>query len=189
MKETLKKIAIAGAGTMLVAGVAFAGTGYGSHEENEFSWTNHARVEVDNDADIDNDVDAHLNTGENEANFNGGEEDPSISSGDASATVSVSNTANQATVDVTAPDMSFPEMENSENTGAYSRSENEVRMSNDTCIEIRNDADIDNDVDLHVNTGGNEAKFNSGEVSISTGSASANVSISNNVNTANVSVK
>lgn len=205
MKETLKKVALAGTGVLFAAGIAFAGganngTGYESRNESEFEWENETDVDVNNRADIDNEIEAWLNTGENEANFNracgecdeeGEASDPSITTGNASATVSVTNHVNEAKVHVVAPEVDLEDINwGNSTTGAYSRNESEVKIKNETDVDVNNCADVDNDVDLHVNTGRNEAKFNTGgEVNITTGNASANVSVSNTVNSANVSVK
>jgi hypothetical protein len=205
MKQILKRAAIAGTGVLFAAGIAFAGgvnhgTGYGSENESSFDASNRTEVEVNNHADIDNEVDAWLNTGKNSASFNnacgcegeGSENsDPSIVTGNASATVNVTNRANDATVSVSAPEMNMEKMEwGNQTTGANSENESRVRLENRTEVEVNNNADIDNNVDLNLNTGKNMANFNTGgEVNISTGSASANVTLSNTVNTANVTVK
>lgn len=204
MKQLLTKAAIASTGLLFVAGMAFAGsncTGYGSENESNFDWESKTTVDVNNHADIDNEIDAWLNTGENKVEHNNacfdcddenatmGEN--SIMTGNASASVNVSNTANKATVNVTAPTLDMSDMDfGVGTTGANSENESRVKVSNETKVNVNNCADVDNDVDLNVNTGKNTASYNTGaNNSITTGSATANVTISNNVNTADVTVK
>ena len=74
--------------------------------------------------------------------------------------------------------------------GASSESEVEVKHESDVDVDQSNVADIDNDVDIDQDTGGNKADWNTGgDVSVESGDASSDVTISNiaNANTAEVS--
>lgn len=71
---------------------------HGSGGQASFEWDNNTEIDVDNDADIHNDVRLSVNTGDNEVEDNDG--DVSVSTGDASANVSVSNMVNYSSVTV-----------------------------------------------------------------------------------------
>ncbi|HEY5600726.1 MAG TPA: hypothetical protein VIK81_01415 [Patescibacteria group bacterium] len=90
--------------------------------------------------------------------------------------------------------MSFASADvNFEISGNGSGSDNEieeVEIENETTVSQDNWADVKNVVNVEANTGDNEAEDNTGgDVSIDTGDASANVSVSNNVNSNQASVE
>jgi hypothetical protein len=67
--------------------------------------------------------------------------------------------------------------------GAFSDSTANVNTSNNTTVTQNNNANISNDVDIHANTGNNDASFNTGgSTSVSTGDANTAVRVDNAVN-------
>jgi hypothetical protein len=197
MKEVLKKMGVAGVGSVLLAGVAFAAPSLGNHDtgrnsENNVKWESEheVKVETENDADIFNGVLAGLNTGFNEAEDNE-DGDVSISTGNASASVDIENVANHTEVSVATPANNWSDMEAGNwNTGRNSENNVTVEHKKEVSVETNNDAHVTNLVGISANTGFNEASDNEdGNVSITTGNASANVSISNNLNRTSVTVK
>jgi len=146
------------------------------------SW-NKAKVDVDNDVDVSqlnmavvtNDVDAKANTGKNEANKNTG--DASIDTGDSDVEVTVSTDVNNN--DLTVDGLGSGDLSASnEKTGADSWNKAKVDVDNNLNIKQGNTLLVDNEVDVCVNTGKNEANKNTGgEPSIDTGDADVMVSL------------
>jgi len=73
-------------------------------------------------------------------------------------------------------------------TGAQSR--NNVEVEKETKIEIENSnrACVTNDVSVIANTGKNKANSNTGSVSIDTGNATADLEITNDINSNDTTV-
>ena len=77
-------------------------------------------------------------------------------------------------------------------SGNGSGSVSDVKVESENKVEVKqnNDANINNNVDVKGNTGGNEASGNvGGKVEIETGNATANVSVNNATNTNTASVQ
>ena|GEM_PF-4763905 len=68
------------------------------------------------------------------------------------------------------------------NTGANSTNNSEVTNDNNTTVSNNNDAHVDNNISIDVNTGNNNADFNTGVGSVQTGNAVASVTLTNNLN-------
>lgn len=211
MKKILQKLAIAGVGSVLIAGSTFAqtiandDTGRNSHNEVKVERENEVDADVHNDADIFNHLFVDANTGDNEVKDNGGGDrgdnwdrhddnengnnggEVRLETGDAEAMASVTNRANMATVSVGAPENSSIDAMNSD-TGRNSHNEIRFEESNKVDVDIQNDADITNCINVSANTGYNSVKDNSGDVRVATGNATATVDVTNEVNTATVSV-
>jgi hypothetical protein len=66
--------------------------------------------------------------------------------------------------------------------GSGSSSEVVTQTSSETVIQQTNDSQIQNDVSVSANTGGNDASGNSGESTITTGDVSTKVAVSNSTN-------
>lgn len=193
MKTLLKKLALAVPALALVAGVAYAQvgndhTGYDSENNASVEAENELDLEIDNDADIFNRIFAKANSGWNEAEKNTG--DGEVETGDAAAAVEISNRANATVVDVEncCDGVGGMNVTNSW-TGADSENNAWVEWENEVEIDVDNDADVNNCVEVNANTGGNEASKNTGNGSVSTGDASASVTVDNTVNANDITVR
>lgn len=69
-----------------------------------------------------------------------------------------------------------------ENTGYDSHNDASLEMENETELDVENDADIFNRIFGEVKTGWNEADKNTGDGSVDTGDASADVMVTNRAN-------
>lgn len=159
-------------------------SGNGTNSTNNVTLDQNSTVDVfqDNDAEIDNDVYADADTGDNDANDNTGG-NVSIDTGNAKVVVDVSNTANanwaQVGGDGQGGSLSARILGNGSN------SDNLIDLDLDSAILITQDnvADIDNYVDADADTGNNDANDNTGgDVSIDTGNAEVDVSVDTMVN-------
>lgn len=195
MNKLYKKLAVSVSSAALLmnvfAGVAMASvsctiSGNGSDTGNTCDFASLRSVSVDqsNDMDVDNEVDVHANTGENEAEDNTGG-NVEIETGDVSTDVALTTSGNTNAASVegsnTAADF---ELEVSGN-GSDSDNKVEVDVIDEVELDQDNDADVDNDVDVHASTGENEAEDNTGgDVSIKTGDVDVNsgVQITTSVN-------
>src|SRR3990167_1680843 len=155
----------------------------GPFSNNTCSITNSDTITVNNvnDARIRNDVDAKSNTGGNSTSYNtlGG----SIVTGDATSNVTVSNVANINTTNITAALAAA-----SQNSGSNSLtgpvSNNVARISNSFTADVynSNQADVKNEVEVKSNTGNNDADYNTGPASITTGDAWLGLLVNNHLN-------
>lgn len=167
-------------------------TGNGSNSDNDISSVNSQSTSIyqQNYADIENDIDADANTGNNDANRNTGG-DVAVITGHAAADVTVSNTANANVADlgngnsasVVEPDMTI--------SGNGSGSDNDISIVRDQALTLvqQNDALIRNSISANPDTGNNDANDNTGGDSmVDTGMALATVMVDNmaNFNFANV---
>lgn len=187
MKELLKKLAIAGAGLTLIAGIALANevgnsnTGYNSDNDASIEEENEVEVENDNDAHIRNKIEGEAETGENEANKNTGDGD--VKTGDADASVDITNDANNNVTDgLCCPGADGDNVVTNDTTGAESDNDAWIHEENEVEVENENDAWICNDIELEAETGENEANMNTGDGSVDSGDASVDISIDNMVN-------
>lgn len=167
------------------AGVDVKISGNGADSKNGVSvdTSNDVTVDQDNTAKIKNNVDVDQTTGNNDANKNTGG-DVAITTGDADATVTVDNNVNANWAAVTAGNNGGGAL-SVEISGNGADSENAALVSLATVKDINqnNYANIKNDVEVGANTGGNDAKKNTGgEVIIDTGDADATVDVSNTAN-------
>ena len=141
------------------------------------------RVNIANDAEIHNTVVIQANSGGNEIE---GGEDASIETGDAYAGLNLVNIANTNFVDseyllVTMNafegvngDIVFPSL-----TDFFARIADGA--SSPSSIDIENSGEIENDVDVHADSGGNTAEAD-GEASVVTGDAHGSSNVFNELN-------
>lgn len=155
--------------------------GNGSDSSSHAGLHRESGVEVyqDNNADIDNDVDVKLNSGFNEADDNTGG-DVVIATGDVDAKVKVHNAANSNSAMVAGSgDGGDVDLVISGN-GSGSENGIELGLGRYTLLAQANVTDIDNDVDVKGNSGGNEADDNTGgEIAIGTGDVDVKVMVDN----------
>lgn len=192
MKYLLTKIAIAGAATLLVGGFAMANvgndhTGYDSDNNATIESENEAKVAIHSMVGLDNDVDGTMKTGDNKSSYNTGS--GHVDTGDADAHITATNKANENMVSVSAGAMGtdMTSVTNS-TTGADSENNAWIKNENELDVRVDNHACVDNDVALMAKTGGNASSYNTGNGSVSTGGASLTVSLSNTLNSSEVTV-
>lgn len=193
MKDLVRKVAVGLATGALISqsmalpafgAIQVVVDGNGSHSDNTVGVTQETSNQVyqDNSANISNDINAKSNTGGNDANRNTGG-DVDVNTGNAEAVVSVANNvnSNEASIDCGG----CPSNVGVEVSGNGAKSDNAVTlsMSNTNWIDQDNHAKVNNDVDVKANSGYNDADRNTGgNVSVSTGTASALATVSNMAN-------
>lgn len=193
MNKYKKAVASAiAAGSLLINGflpvfaqttIVLSGNGTNSTNTAGVNVTQNTVVTQTNNADVTNNVTADADTGDNKAKDNTGG-DVSIKTGDSDVKVDVANTLNQnsASVDCCGSTGADVLIE-----GNGSDTKNSVGLTLGaqaaTTVAQTNDADVYNKVDVDSETGDNKAKDNTGgDVTIETGDASADVSLSTTAN-------
>lgn len=169
--------------------LAFASTtieisGNGSSSDNTANVTTSTTTTVvqTNDAKVSNNVDADATTGNNDANDNTGG-DVVISTGNAEANVDVSTKVNENKADVNGCNCDSDADVLISGNGSKSDNDANLTTSNDVSVFQTNKADVYNDIDTDANTGGNDAKRNTGgDVTILTGDASTDVDVKTQAN-------
>ncbi len=168
-------------------------SGNGSKSDNDLNLgvSSKTWVKQDNTANVKNNVDVNLTTGNNEANKNTGG-DVSIETGNAKAkNIKVTNAVNKNVASVGNGEKSGGSLAVViTGNGAESDNDANVNVGSTNTVFQNNKADISNDVYVTAKTGKNKANSNTGgDVSIETGDASADVAVSNlaNFNAADVS--
>lgn len=176
--------------------------GNGSNSENEIDLDLEGGVLIrqDNEADVDNDVDAKAKTGGNEAEDNTGGS-VSIETGNADVTVDVDNLVNFNWADLDCGCL-FDLLAKISGNGADSENEIEAELGGaqevfqGNCAEQptegvsqngrREDCELENEVDATAKSGNNEAEGNTGDPhgdpSIETGNAESTVEVTNTGN-------
>lgn len=177
------------------ASFMIVGNGAGSDNTIAASLVNANTVAQNNNADIDNEVDVDAETGDNEANFNTGG-DVVILTGDSAAKVDVDNSVNFNFADVDCGcefDVTAKIAGNGADTDHkwWDKDDNYIglNLANTQAVGQGNNAYLDNNVDVDdVDTGDNEAGYNTGAVdhetdpAIVTGNAASATSVSNSGN-------
>ena len=154
-------------------------TGAGSENVATTQVNNSTDISSSNTAIITNNLSITANTGNNEANGNtgGGE----ITTGDIHGSVTINNSVNSSGIAV--PLCCDPDSNASNSTtGADSENVSRVEVSNNIDINQDNWMRIRNNLDLDLNTGGNEANDNTGIGSINTGDIDFTIDIDNSGN-------
>ena len=171
--------------------LTISGNGADSDNEIEVKTTQSVQVQQSNDADVHNFVNADASTGGNEADRNTGG-DVKIDTGNANSTVNVGNTLNSNSADVDCNTCGGDVTAKISGNGEDSDNEIELggwKSENGVSILQTNDADVHNYVNADAKTGGNEAERNTGgKVTINTGNAKSDVTVSTvaNANSATV---
>ncbi len=164
-------------------------TGNGVDSDNTVKVENNQTQNVvqNNEAKIENNIDANSSTGGNSASRNTGG-DVKVDTGDADTTVNVSNSANTNVAEVDcceAKDTTVTVSGNGDN------SDNKVKLeqNSNTNLYQTNDANIKNKIDANSKTGKNDADRNTGgDVKVITGDAITDVTVENaaNMNSAKI---
>jgi len=192
MNDTKRKLATAIAtGALLLNAftpLAFASTtiqisGNGSGSNN---WANVTQVSTTtvnqtNNADVKNDVKANADTGDNSASFNTGG-NTTVDTGNANITANVSNTLNSNQAEVKCCQAGNTDVLIGGN-GAFSNNTVNLTSVGTTSVNQDNNAKVDNKVKANADTGDNNAKWNTGgDVTVRTGNATVNSSVSTTAN-------
>ncbi|MCL4418611.1 hypothetical protein M1146_00750 [Patescibacteria group bacterium] len=192
MNNTKRKLATAIAtGALLLnafAPIAFAsttiqisGNGAGSNNYANVTQTSTTSVNQTNNANVTNNVSANADTGDNKAKSNTGG-NVTINTGNANITTNVSNTLNSNAAEVKCCQAGNTNVVIDGN-GADSNSTANLTSVGTTNVSQNNNANVTNNVDAHADTGDNKAKWNTGgDVTIKTGNATVNTSVSTQAN-------
>jgi hypothetical protein len=162
-----------------------SGNGADSRNNLNYSSVNSLNIDVNQAANIDNNIDIKANTGHNSASRNVG--DVSIKTGNIWVDNEIANRTNFSKV-TAARAGSLSALLKISGNGASSLNAILFNNENNTNINVNNFAKIDNDVDLDLNTGNNTANKNVGDVNIATGDIEARVAIKNLANISIVDV-
>jgi hypothetical protein len=192
MNDTKRKLATAIAtGALLLNAftpIAFAsttiqisGNGAGSDNYANVTQTSTTVVNQTNTANVTNNVNANADTGDNKANFNTGG-NVTINTGNANITANVSNTLNSNQAEVKCCQAGNTDVL-IEGNGAFSNNTVNLTQVGATSVNQNNNAYVTNNVDAYADTGDNKAKWNTGgDVTINTGNATVNTSVSTQAN-------
>ncbi len=154
-----------------------SGNGTDTDNEIDMEYENEVDLTQCNDADIENEIGVEADTGDNEAGDNTGG-DVSIDTGSTTTNVSVSNTANANVATVGSGNDGGSVSACIADNGSDSDNEIEIEVADSTAVLQQNSADIENDINVEANTGGNEAEDNTGgDVEIETGDADFTVMV------------
>lgn len=160
-------------------------TGFSSANDTTVNVDQTVDVDIDNDADVDNDISGTFDTGNNSANNNTG--DGSARSGSASVNarlhtdLNANAGANLSLSGSGSSSMGDIEISNEE-TGANSSNNATVNLDRTVNVSQTNTANVDNDVDFTINTGGNTASANTGDGEVRSGDGNFDISVKNALN-------
>lgn len=182
-----------------------SGNGTNSNNSGAVTTTNTSAVQIENDANINNNLNFEADSGNNTASFNVG--DSEIETGDANVSGVLINSANQTGLDVIEYNITEDYMGDvilelpadfwtscnlcgpsgnlaAENTGNGSDSTNSASIdsTNTETTDIDNTADVVNDFTLTANSGYNDTSYNVGDSQIDTGDANVAANLLNFVN-------
>ena len=180
-------------------------TGNGTDSNNDIAVAidNSSTTNINNNADVVNNLNLDANSGDNEASYNTGG-DSNITTGDANVAANLINFVNSTIVGGVAfivnifgdlvGDIIFPDALpgiggttlSAANTGNGADSTNNIDINSDNTqnTTLNNLATIDNVISIDGTTGGNETKYNTGgNSSIETGDVFVNAEVINVINT------
>lgn len=156
---------------------AISGNGSDSTNSIATNQTNQIEITVSQTANISNTIEGQANTGSNEASSNGG--NVSIETGNINAEENIQNS------DINLSSISAPQGGSSSwsasifNNGSDSINSINIDLINQNSIIINNEANIENNSHWDLNTGGNFANGNLGDIAITTGDIDFNSAIEN----------
>jgi hypothetical protein len=155
------------------------GNGAGSSNEISVNVQSNTTVEQSNNANISNNVEQNLDTGNNQASDNSG--DATIATGNISTTTDINNENINKNIagSSCASDCPSGISVNVSGNGAESGNNVNVDINNNTYTNQNNSANITNNVQTNANTGYNEANRNNGDVAIVTGNIYSETNIEN----------
>lgn len=182
-------VMVANVATPALASTTIEITGNGAGADNwaTVNQTSNTTVSQNNTANVTNNVNADAKTGGNDANFNTGG-DVTVNTGNAGVSADVTNVLNSNAADVNCCSTGNTNVTIADN-GAFSNNGVTLNQGSTTSVGQNNVANVTNTVNADAKTGGNDANKNTGgDVTISTGKAvvDASVSTTANMNVAHV---
>lgn len=155
-------------------------TGADSENKAKIEISNNVDIRVDNDNSVKNILDFHLKSGENEASYNTGS--GAVTTGDISVESVIENEIETVSVDFeNIGGFEFEANVENAKTGYDSENKTSVKINNRSEVSIKNDTDIDNHCSIKATTGGNEASYNTGNGTVSSGGISLECNVENEV--------
>lgn len=157
-------------------------TGPDSININKVNVDRRSMIKIENEAIANNNLDLAANTGANRIANNTCVGD--ISTGDIDVSASFDTTLNAGAGNITIP-MSMPQTSvNLSNgvTGPYSENKNVVDIDSENCVKIENEAEVNNDFNIDLNSGDNKVGHNTVVGDISTGDVSFSLDVVTNAN-------
>ena len=158
-------------------------TGPWSSNENKAEIDLSLDIEISNDADVDNDLDLDVETGDNDVKNNTVVGD--VETGDILFDISLDNRLNTGAGDLDLSDLggtSIGGTFRNDTTGPNSENENKLEVDSSLDIDVKNEAKIENDVEIKASTGGNDVGNNTVVGDISTGGVRIDYSSTNVAN-------
>lgn len=159
--------------------VNISGNGESTNNEVNYTDTLTTTVTINQQAQINNIIKGMINTGNNTASGNLG--NVTIETGNISGLVQLSNQVNNSQVTVTTGSNGEILIKVNQN-GAGSQNTITLQLVNGTLVAVNNNANVNNEVDFDLNTGGNTAQDNLGDVWIKTGDIDFAVITENEIN-------
>lgn len=155
----------------------------GSNNTVDVDVTDRVDVDQDNDMDVDNDVDVDQDSGDNDVHDNlSADADPKVTTGNNSATIAAKTSGNGNAAVVGGSDDEGTFSATISANGADTTNDIDFSVLYDADVDQDNDADVDNDFDVDQDSGDNEVEDNLGEVSVTTGDNTADLSADTAVN-------
>ena len=162
-------------------------TGPSSDNQNAWDVFNRADVTVNNGAEANNNNDISVQTGETSVANN--TQVASITTGGVIGSISVNNDLNSGSVTLPSTNGGNATVNfNNTITGPSSDNQNVANITSTMAASIHNDANINNNLDLHANTGRNDIQSDTTVGDVKTGSISFTAASTNKANTGASSV-
>lgn len=175
-----------------LAPLAFAETtltisdnGAGSSNGVSVTDTSSQTVSQTNTANVTNTVTNNVNTGHNASNFNTGDGGVTVQAGTAKATTAIQNQLNSNVADLGCCQAAGSTKVTESGNGAFSQNGAALNKSNTTTVAQTNAAAVTNAVTNNLNSGYNQAGYNTGDgtVAVLGGNVQADTSLSTAANT------
>jgi hypothetical protein len=160
---------------------ANANTGADSTNVSETTDSNSTSIENNNIATTTNDSYLRADTGKNKASYNTGS--GIITTQSAKGTGEIVNVINLNNIKTSDAGLSEPASAENANTGANSNNISKVNINEQLTVHLSNNSNTINQVEADVNSGANEANYNTGHGIILTGSASLGLNFVTMANT------
>lgn len=158
-------------------------TGPESVNNNSVTIENERKLEIENHADINNDMEIRANSGDNHISHNTVVGDFDGGKVDIGGTITNKANAGMGNIDLGSAGMGSISADFTNHiTGPNSENTNTLAIENESKVEVENHADIDNDLELRANTGDNTIGHNTVVGDVSTGKVRIDFSITNVAN-------
>jgi len=158
-------------------------TGSNSKNHNTLDVTRTNSMDVNNDARVTNDINANLDSGNNNVRDNTTVGD--VDSGNIDFSVDVTNTTNQSGSGTMMPDFGSNDVDanfSNDTTGSSSDNFNTATVSDTNTVDLINNSNVNNTLDVNGDSGSNNTKRNTTVGDVSTGDQSYDFSFTNVLN-------